>query len=346
MAPNLETCREKMGDTLFGYLQGRPRDMAPDAMDPNEEAIARYRLVPRVMTGAAGIDTVTDFLGYAAAAPLLVGAYAADRIIDPDNGIMPIARAAAALSLPLMVSEECLTPFAEISAVHPCAYLQLRAAGPVERAIYFMKKSRDEGAKGIVFTVLTQTHPRPGLFPGGVDIGAEIKRRGLSTIGARDGSAYLPPFPLWNWANLTEAIDAAHDLGLKVVVKGILAPQDAAAARNAGADAVMVSNIGVRQTYRWAQPVECLQGIARTIPGLPIVLDGGIRKGADVIVAAALGAGFACTVRPVVYSAVIGGEQGAHAFLKEMIDDIAVIASWMGAGHPREIGPDHVMHVL
>jgi len=334
-----------MGDMLHAYVEGRPRDMPADAIDPNEEAIARYRLVPRLMKGARGISTETDFFGYAAAAPLLVGAFAADLIIS-EEGILPIARAAADLSLPLMVSEECLTPFDRITAVHSQAFLQLRAAGPLERAERLIAQTADEGGKGIMLTALAPVHPRPGLRPGGVDIAAEIARRGLATVGARDGVAHLPPFPSWNWDDVRHVIGFAHGKGLKVILKGVLDPADARQAAKAGSDAVMVSNIGVRQLYRWAPAVEQLPAVRAAAPDLPVILDGGIRNGADAIVAAALGANFACMVRPVIFSMVRGGEAGVRGFLQQVIDDIATIASWMGAESPADLGPDQVTRNL
>lgn len=345
MRLDLDAVRQRLGEKLFSYVTGRPRDMPLGAEDPNEAAITRYRIVPRVMTGQAGIDTRTPFLGYEAAAPLIVGAFAADRIIATE-GILPIARASAALRIPLVVSEECLTPLAEITAVHDHAFLQLRAAGPVERALALIGQAADEGAKGIVMTLLAPVHPRPGFHPGGIDIAREITDRGLATIGARDGVAHLPAFPTWGWSELAQVAAGASARGLPLVAKGILHGDDARAALEAGCAAIMVSNIGVRQLYRWAPAVDCLAGIRQACgEGATLILDGGVRNGGDAVVAAALGASLVSIVRPVIYALVQGGETGVRDYLSGLIDDIATIASWAGAGKPGDLSLGHLVRL-
>lgn len=330
---------------LAGYLEGRPRDMPAGARDPNEEAIARYRLVPHLLPGASGIDLTTDVFGFAVAAPLMVGAFAGDRILIEDGGILPIARAAASLGLPLVVSEECLTPLADITAVHPHATLQIRGAGTRARALALVDHAAEAGARGFVVTGLAPVHVRGGFFPGGFDIGAESARRGLKTIAQTVSGEAVEPFPGWSFEDLAAVAGHAAQRGLRVTLKGVLAAADAEKAAAAGCDAVMVSNLGVRNLYRFAPAVDCLPDVAAAAQGRVVMLDGGIRNGADVVVACALGAHLATLVRPVVWAARENGEAGARALLSGFMDDIATITFWLGCENPSQLGPSHVMRL-
>jgi hypothetical protein len=96
-----------------------------------------------------------------------------------------IARVCATLGLPIVVSEEAVTSLADVSATGADCWLQLRAAGPVDRVIRLAESAAQTGCRGIVLTVLAPVHPAPGLHPGGVDVAAQIAQRGWSTIGAR-----------------------------------------------------------------------------------------------------------------------------------------------------------------
>ena len=337
------TVRERIGEQLARYLEGRPRDMALEARDPNEAAIEAYRLVPRLMSGLAGTDPGADWLGTRIAAPVIVGAFAADLILDP-AGVVPIARAAGGLGLPIVISEECLTPLSDIAAVNPCVALQLRGAGEVDRGLALARHAAEAGAKGIVMTGLAPAHPRPGLFPGGVDIQTETKARGLRTIADQGDGREVRATPSWSWETLGAFCRGAKEMGLPVHLKGVLHPGDAEAALAAGCAGVIVSNLGVRNLYRWQPAVEALPGVAAAIAGRgTVALDGGVRLAPDAVVAACLGADLVMMVRPVVYRAISGGEDAVYDFLSTFIEDIDTICFWMGAGRFGALGPDHVV---
>lgn len=334
--------REILGPALAGYLEGRPRDMPPGAGDPNAEAFARYRLVPKLLTGAGAPDLSGAFCGFASKAPIIVGAFAGDRILV-EGGLLPIARVAAELGLPMVISEECLTPLDEITRLHSGALLQIIGAGPVERAQALAEKAAQAGAIGLVVTALAPVHPKPGFFPGGFDIKAETARRGLSPIGHAAGLAPPAPFPGWGWDELAGLVRHAGGLGLRVVLKGVMRPEDAAKAAEAGCAGIMVSNIGVRNLYRWAPAIGQLPAAAGAARGAAVALDGGVRNGGDVVVSLALGAQFATLVRPVVGALITGGEAGVRQLLGQLIDDTYTIMSWMGAARPADLDATQVI---
>jgi isopentenyl diphosphate isomerase/L-lactate dehydrogenase-like FMN-dependent dehydrogenase len=340
MRPDQEIVRRELGERLFAYLMGRPADMRPDEADPNEAALARYKLVPRVMAARQGIDITLDFCGRRIAAPLGVGAYAADRLFHPD-GVLPVAEVCAELGLPLMISEECLTPIQTITALHSDCWLQIRGAGPLQRAQTLIEAAFEAGVRGILVSLLAPTHLRPGLYPGGVDIGQEIMDRGFRTIAERAGSHPVEPFPTWGWTDLKALAAHAASMGLPVIAKGVLDPDDAVRAFAVGCDGVMVSNMGVRNVGRWVPAVSQLPAIraACSKPSQILLLDGGIRVPPDVVVARVLGAGLTTIVRPVVLALVEGGIAAVRVLLTGFINAITSIVSWMGADKLEDLKP-------
>ncbi|MCP1120795.1 alpha-hydroxy acid oxidase [Robbsia andropogonis] len=342
-----DSARQALGEHLFGYLCGRATDMPSEATDPNESALARYRLVPRILTGHSTVDIRCTLFGRAYAAPFGVGAFAADRLFGSD-GVAAIARVCARLHLPLIVSEEAVTPLPTVKATGVDYWLQIRAAGPLDRAITLSQRALAAGARGVVLTVLAAAHPVPGLYPGGVDVAAEVAARGWSTIGAENGVAHLPAFPGWNIDALETLAAAIHADGGALIVKGVLHADDAASVVAAGADGVMVSNIGVRQSYRWAPSISCLSSVAAALKRTPptaVLFDGGVRHAADVLVASALGANMSILVRPVVYALATDGEQAVETLLTRRMGEVTALSAWMGVATLSELRPDHLIHV-
>ena len=341
----MDQASAKLGTTLFDYLRGRPHDMRDADIDPNERALSRYRLIPRILTGRQQVDLSCSIFGQEYAAPIGIGAFAADRLFDAD-GVVAIGRVCARLRLPLFISEEAVTPLPEAIASGADCWLQLRAAGPIARAERLVRQAADAGCKGIVLTVLAPVHPVPGLHPGGVDVAAEIAARGWSTIGAAEGVARLPAFPAWSDIELTQLVEQAHACGVKIIVKGVLHPADATMAIGTGCDGVMVSNIGVRQLYRWAPAIDQLPAISKAMlaaqPRPPILIDGGIRNAADIIVASILGAQMAVLVRPLAYALAAGGEAGVEQMLTGLLGELTAVCAWMGAATLSDLQSDQL----
>jgi 4-hydroxymandelate oxidase len=333
--PYAAAAAEKLGEALYGYMIGLARDNTTGA-DINEREFARYQLIPRVMRGQTSMDVGTSFFGRQISAPMAAGAFAGDRVFHED-GLLPIARACRALQLPLVVSEETITPLAAICAENDMAWLQLRAAGPLDRIKRLIDEAKAAGAQGMVLTVLAPVHPVAGLQPGGYSIGEEISRRGWRTIGSRtQGVETLAPFPAWDWSDLRMACHHSAAAGLPVLVKGILDPRDAELVAHAGAAGMIASNIGARQSSRWVPALRQLPAI-KTRTGLPLIHDGGVRHGADVVTALALGADLAIIVRPLICALVAGGETAVKDVLSRLRDETLAIASWCGASDLGEL---------
>lgn len=331
---------ERLGSALYDYMIGNARDNTTGA-DVNEEAFARYSLLPRVMRGHKMMDITQEFFGKTLSAPLIAGAFAGDQVFHAD-GLLPIARACRKLSLPLIVSEETVTPLATICGEHEMAWLQLRAAGPLDRIRRLIDLAAAAGARGMVLTVLAPVHPVAGLQPGGFSIGEELQRRGWPTIGSRSpGVEALAPFPAWGWSDLQAVVDHARAAGLPVLVKGILHPEDAQSAAAIGCAGVVASNIGGRQSSRWIPALDQLTSI-RAKTTKPLVHDGGVRYGSDVVTSLSLGADLAIVVRPLICALVAGGEAAVTDVLRRLADETLAIASWCGVSSLDELQPSLV----
>lgn len=317
---------DNLPDELEAYLRGWA-DLQPD---DNETAFRRFALLPRVMTGRSGIDVTCSLLGMTMGAPLIVGAFAADRLFH-ELGLLPIARICDRLRLPLIVSEETVTPLATITTQHDLCWLQIRGAGTLERACRMIALAANQGARGLVVTLLAPTHPCPGQQPGGLDVGAELARREWSTIGsAEPGIGDVAPWPQWNWDDLRHVVEQARTHGLPVIAKGVLHPDDVEHAVAVGCAATMLSNVGRRQLRRSVAPLDMLREAAAVTGDHPLLLDGGIRSGSDAIVARCLGAIASIVVRPVAKALAQGGEGGVERLLTSYVNEITATASWLG----------------
>lgn len=329
MSMHDRAARERLGDDLFRYIQGQPADALAGETDASQHSLRRFRLVPRVLQGNEQISTETTLFSQRWAAPLGVGAFAGDRLFH-EEGLLPIARACKRLQLPLVISEETVTPLEQIGAAYDRCWLQLRAAGDVGRIKALIGQAAQSGFRHIVLTVLAPVHPVPGLQPGGFSVGEAIRQRGWCTIGSSGpGVAALPAFPVWRWQQISEVAAHCAALRLPLWLKGILHDEDAAQAAQHGVDGLIVSNIGLRQSARWVAPVDQLAGI-EAVTRLPLLLDGGIRCGSDAVVARCFGASLSLSVRPVVSALAAGGEQAVFNLLSGWINEITAISHWCG----------------
>jgi len=336
--------RERLGDALFRYMQGQPADALPEDPDANQLALRRFRLLPRVLQGNEGINTETTLLQQPWAAPLGVGAFAGDRIFH-EEGVLPIARACKRLQLPLVISEETVTPLEQIGAEYDRCWLQLRAAGDVGRIKGLIDQAAQAGFKNIVLTVLAPVHPFAGLQPGGFSIGDALKQRGWHTIGGtQPGVEALPAFPVWRWQHIDEIAAHCAAIQLPLWLKGILHHDDATQAAQHGVSGLIVSNIGLRQSARWATPVDQLADL-QAVTRLPLLLDGGLRCGSDAVVARCLGASLSLSVRPVISALVAGGENAVFDLLFSWINEITAISHWCGVSDMASLNGNYVSEV-
>jgi L-lactate dehydrogenase (cytochrome) len=131
----------------------------------------------------------------------------------------------------------------------------------------------------------------------------------------------------------------------KLVIKGLIAPEDARIARESGVDGVIVSNHGGRQLDGTVSALRTLPEIARDAGGMTVMLDGGIRRGTDVLKALALGAQFVFVGRPLLYAAMVGGEAGVSRALTLLRDEVDRDMALLGIRSIGEITPELVRKI-
>lgn len=155
----------------------------------------------------------------------------------------------------------------------------------------------------------------------------------VRAIGRRDQLA-------WEHLELIRARWPGH-----LVVKGILAPEDAKIARESGADGVIVSNHGGRQLDGAISPMRALPGVAAEAGGMAVMLDSGIRRGSDVLKALALGAQFVFIGRPFLYAAVVGGEPGVRHAITLLWEEIHRNMAMLGITDLTQMTPELLMQI-
>jgi L-lactate dehydrogenase (cytochrome) len=126
----------------------------------------------------------------------------------------------------------------------------------------------------------------------------------------------------------------------KFVLKGLLDPQDAARARDAGVDGVMVSNHGGRQLDGAVSPLRMLPGVKANAGNMAVMMDSGIRRGTDVLKALALGADFVWVGRPFLYAISIGAEHGAQHVINLLRSELMTDMALIGVNSPKEMKPE------
>ena len=155
-------------------------------------------------------------------------------------------------------------------------------------------------------------------------------------------SPSLFPAPALTWSLLDEV---RRLWPRKLFVKGILHPEDAARAVPAGADGIMVSNHGARQFDRAPAPIDVLARDpgSRSAITSQITLDGGVRRGADVVTALCLGADAVFIGRPALYGAIVGGSAGVKKVLDILAAELTMVLAQMGCPRTADLGPQFIV---
>ncbi|MER5887986.1 aminotransferase class I/II-fold pyridoxal phosphate-dependent enzyme [Streptomyces sp. NPDC001941] len=307
----------------------------------NTAAFDRVRLRPRVLTGRGAPDTKTEVLGRGWSAPVAVAPMAYHTLADPE-GEVATARAAGAAGVPLVVSTFASRTFEDIAAA-ASAPLWLQVYCFRDRAVTRALVERAERA-GFEALVLTVDAPRLGRRlrdeRNGFRLPAGVAPANLPGGGydSPSGHALAEFDPALDWS----VVDWLRSISsLPVLVKGVLSAQDARRAVAAGVDGIVVSNHGGRQLDGAPATLDVLADVAGAVAGAcPVLVDGGVRRGADVLAALALGADAVLVGRPVLHGLAVAGERGAAHVLSLLTEELTDALALTGTGAVSEAGPE------
>jgi lactate 2-monooxygenase len=329
-----------------------------DTIRANAEAFRRRRIVPRMLRDVAARDLSTNLLGTEMPAPLLLAPIGVQKILH-EEGELATARAAAAVGAPMIASTASHFTLEEIAAAggsEARRWFQLYWANDRGLVESFVGRAERAGYEAIVLTVDTFI---PGWKPrdlqqawlpflNGMGVANYFQdpvfREGLERAPEEDQGAATGHFlglqanPSLTWDDLAWLRDLTS---LPIVVKGIQHVDDAREAAGRGVDGIVVSNHGGRQVDGAIASLDALPAIAAAVGGeLAVLFDSGIRGGADVLKALALGADAVCLGRPYVWGLTLDGQAGVEAVLKMVLGELDLTLALCGYTSPAQLSPD------
>ncbi len=367
--------RRRLPRMLHGFVAGAAE--TDQSLRDNRAAFAEWGFVPRALRDTAARDAAVALLGEAHAAPFGIAPMGAAAICAWRADIA-LARAATAAGIPMVTSASSLIPQEEIAAAGSRWY-QAYLPGEEARIAPLVERVARAGHRTFVLTADVPvpanrennlrngfsvpirpsarlaweglTHPRwlAGTFA------RTLWRHGMPHFENMDAHRGPPILSrdLVRQVGARDRLEWRHVALIRrlwpgpLLVKGLLSAEDARLAREHGADGVILSNHGGRQLDGAVSPLRVLPEVAAALPGFPLLRDGGVRRGTDVLKALALGASFVLVGRPFLFAAAAAGEAGvarAIALLKEeVLRDMALLGvtapAQMHPGLLRRLGP-------
>jgi len=328
-----------------------------DTIDANAEAFRRRRIVPRMLRNVADRNLSTTLLGTAMPAPLLLAPIGVQKVVHED-GELATARAAAAVGVPMIASTAAhfsLEEIAEAGGDSP-RWFQLYWPNDPALARSMVERAERAGYGAIVLTVDTFI---PGWKPrdlqqawlpflNGMGVAnyfqdpvfrAALEQPPEEDVGAATGHFLgIQANPSLNWDDLSQLREMTS---LPIVIKGIQHPDDAREAVRRGIDGIVVSNHGGRQVDGAIASLDALPAIAAAAgDDLAVLFDSGVRGGADVLKALALGADAVCLGRPYIWGLALDGQAGVEAVLKMVLAELDLTMALCGLTRPEELGPE------
>jgi (S)-2-hydroxy-acid oxidase len=319
--------RERLPDDVWEYYAGGAGDGW--TLEENRRAFDRWTLRPRMLVTARERDLSTDVLGERVSMPVLVAPWAYQRPADPE-GEVATARAAARAGTIMTVSTTAMRFAEEIAAASGAPkWWQLYVFTDRPAAEELLHRVAELGYRAIIFTTDFQEGGlRYGLIRSGWDPPLEA------------GYTDLAFDPEISWDDIEWVREHTH---LPVILKGILTAEDARRAVDAGVDAIVVSNHGGRQLDRAPASITVLPEVVEAVGGrTPVLLDSGVRRGADVFVALALGAAAVLVGRPLVWGLAARGEDGVFEVLELLRSELDNVMALCGCNRIAEITRSHV----
>jgi 4-hydroxymandelate oxidase len=320
--------REKMGQGAFEYIAGGADDEV--TLRRNREDFASIGLRPRYLVDVSNIDTVTTVLGDPLSFPVMLAPTAGHKLCCPE-GEVATARAAASAGIIQVLSTLSTTKLEEVAeATDAPKWFQLYIYKDREVTRHLVERAEAAGFRAICVTVdvpaignrerdRRNAFSFPPELPLANLVDVHLEHLPVGVVGAASESglgAYIAS--KWDPSLTWDDLDWVRSLTrLPVVVKGLLTAEDALLAAEHGVSAVIVSNHGGRQLDGAPSGIAALPEVAEAVGDrVEVLVDGGFRRGTDVLKALALGARAVLIGRPYMYALTVGGEEALLAMLE------------------------------
>ncbi|HEY5694670.1 MAG TPA: alpha-hydroxy acid oxidase [Gaiellaceae bacterium] len=335
---------ERLEPGEWAYLVGGSGDEW--TLRENRAAFGRWTFRPRVLCDVSEVSTATTVLGTSVALPVVVAPVAYQQLYHPD-GECATARGAAAAGAGMAVSTFSTRSHEEIAAAAPgllqwCQLYVFQDRGVTRE---HLAGAAEAGCSAIVLTVDT---PRLAQRERDLRVGFEIPsdlplpyaRAAIGTEAQNPADQFALLDASVSWRDLEWIAGEAR---LPVVLKGVVTAEDAELAIEHGAAAIVVSNHGGRQLDGVPATLDALPEVAEVVAGrAEVYVDGGIRRGADVAKALALGARAVLAGRAPVFGLAAAGEEGVRHVLELLRDELALTLCLLGCTTPDELTRAHV----
>jgi isopentenyl diphosphate isomerase/L-lactate dehydrogenase-like FMN-dependent dehydrogenase len=352
-----ELARDALAAGPFGYVAGGAGSGA--TVRANRAAFDRWRIVPRMLTDATARDLSTSMLGVDMPAPVLFAPVGVQSIVHPD-GELATARAADALGLTMVLSTASSNTIEDVAAANGggSRWYQLYWPNDNDVTISILSRAKAAGFTTLVVTLDTWTL---GWRPNDLDQSFLPFIRGVGTAVPFSDPAFRaklakspeedPQSAILQWIPMFTGTDRRWDQlpflrehwDGPIVLKGIQHVDDARRACDAGMDGIVVSNHGGRQVDGAVAALDMLPEIAAAVGDrLAVLFDSGIRTGADIVKALALGARAVLVGRPYVYGLALGGEDGVRHAMRGILADLDLTLGLSGHRTPAELTADTV----
>ncbi|WP_304071325.1 alpha-hydroxy acid oxidase [Maricaulis maris] len=360
--------RKRLPRMVFDYIDGGADDEI--TLGRNDRRYGDYELNFKSLVDISKIDLETTVMGATSKAPIIVTPTAAQRLFNPRAGEAAVARAARKAGLVYCLSTLASTTIEDI-ARHTDGPKWFQVYVWKDRAIVekAMERAKAAGFTGLILTVdvpVAGNRERDHL--NAFTIPPKINAKTVSQVLARPGylwdMATTPEILAANWADMDtggmgiiQFLDSQFDRtvtwedakwmkeawGGPFAIKGIARPDDALRCVHAGADAVWISNHGGRQLDTAPATIDTLADIVAAVDGqAEVILDGGIRRGTDIIKALALGATAVAVGRPYLFGLGAGGQAGVERALDILVSALERDMALVGATRLSDLTPDFV----
>lgn len=335
--------RDRLTEPVYDYYAGGADDEV--TLRENREAFRKLKLRYRVLVDVSERDLATNLLGIPLAFPIVLAPTALHRMAHPD-GERATARAAGSLGTMMTLSTISSVSLEDVAAEAPDAprWFQLYHFSDRTKTEELIERAAAAAYRAIVLTVdapLLGRRERDLRHPFALPDDVQAVHFGVTPRTDRANQSPLSAFieqPSINWGDLAWIRSRSR---LPLVIKGLVRGDDAKRALDEGVDALWVSNHGGRQLDTSIATIDALPDVAASAGGqVPIIVDGGIRRGTDVLKALARGATAVALGRPQLWGLACGGEDGVRTVLGLLRDELSLAMALAGARSIAEIDPN------